>query len=44
MSEFFRGPFFFTGLCLIIYLLACRLQLGHAQNLAESGACFRFWR
>ena len=26
MNELLNGPFFFTGLCLIVYLLACRLQ------------------
>ncbi|WP_462378546.1 LrgB family protein [Holdemania filiformis] len=26
MNELLNGPFFFTGLCPIVYLLACRLQ------------------
>ena len=26
MKDLFQGPFFFIGLCLIVYLLACRLQ------------------
>ncbi|WP_302558817.1 LrgB family protein [Holdemania filiformis] len=26
MNGLLNGPFFFTGLCLIVYLLACRLQ------------------